>query len=186
MADRTPTPAPEVLPAIPEHLRGLPVLTGGEDLVARTIERILHAETPEQALADPDAQGVRDLVGQIVILRELVGIMPSAIREGDWYVVLEAANVVTGQVITLTSGSVYVVAAAAKMHRQGWLPRPVRIVELESASNPGQSSLWLVDAARAYEEMTSAAASRRAAQQAPRAPQQHAPTVPGGDGEEPF
>ena len=129
----------------PAYLAGMPILTDIEDLTERSIQRIMDAKSPEEALADPDAIGVKDIVGKVIILTGILGILPSTFHEGDFYIILEARVPGTGAVITLTTGSPYVAARAVKCAQMGWLPRAVRVVELESASNPGQSSLWIVD-----------------------------------------
>jgi len=129
----------------PAYLAGLPILTDIEQLTERSIQRIMDAKSPEEALADPDAIGVKDIVGKVVILTGIIGILPSTFHEGDFYIILEARIPGTGAVVTLTTGSPYVAARAVKCQREGWLPRAVRVLELESASNPGQTSLWIVD-----------------------------------------
>ncbi len=135
----------ELVAAPPPYLKGLPILTDIEQLTERSIQRIMDAKSPEEALADPDAIGVKDIVGKVVILTGIIGILPSTFHPGDYYIILEAAIPGTGSVVTLTTGSPYVAARAVKCAQMGWLPRPVRVVELESQSNPGQSSLWIVD-----------------------------------------
>ena len=139
------TPSTEIVAPPPHYLAHLPILTNIEELAERSIQRILDAKSPEEALADPDAIGVKDIVGRVVILTGIIGILPSNYHAGDYYIILEAKVPGTGAVITLTTGSPYVAARAVKCQREGWLPRPVRVVELESQSNPGQSSLWIVD-----------------------------------------
>ena len=135
-----------ILATPPKHLQGLHIITDTQGLVEASIERIMSAPTAEMALADPDSMGLEKIVGDTITILRVNGIMPSAIaeRENDYYLVFDAEH--NGIVKTFTTGSQFAGARIAKCAMEGWLPRTVRVVQLESATNRGQSSLWVVDA----------------------------------------
>lgn len=135
----------EMLPTPPKHLAGLPVILTTDDLVAATMERIMAAENPEAVLANPESFGLRDYSGEVIVITGVRGIMPSTIKGQDYYLVFEAIVKEGDGPVTLTTGSPYAAGAIVKLAKEGWLPRPVRVVSLESASNPGQASLWVVN-----------------------------------------
>lgn len=145
-----PTPANrltgEILATPPPWLRGVPIITDALALVERSMERILSAETAEELLADPDSIGLKDIIGQFVTPTTVIGIAPSTIREGDYYVIFDGVYGPRQEIRTFTVGSPYAGGRIVKAHLKGWLPRRMRVVALESAANPGQSSLWVVDA----------------------------------------
>jgi hypothetical protein len=117
------------------------------DVVDRTLERILGAETPEEAGANPEAMGLRDWVGRQLIVNDVAGVLPST-RQGPLsrYVILDITDPDTGERANVTTGGIYAVATALKYWGSGWLPCRFKVVELESQSNPGQTSIWLVKA----------------------------------------
>lgn len=136
----------EILATPPAIYAGLPIIRSFDELVEASIQRILNAATVEELLADPEAAGLRDYVGKVLVITDVTGIMPSKLRDGDYYAVVEAIDEATGRPLTLTTGSPYAGGRLAVAKARGWLPRRMRVLELESASNPGQSSLWVVDA----------------------------------------
>lgn len=135
-----------ILATPPKHLAGLHIITDTADLVQASIDRIMNAPTAELALSDPDSLGLEKVVGSVITLLDVHGIMPSTIRgrEDDYYLVFDAVH--DGVVKTFTTGSQFAGARIVKCAREGWLPRTVRVVNLDSATNPGQKSLWVVDA----------------------------------------
>lgn len=135
-----------ILATPPKHLQGLHIITDMQDLLESSIERIMNAPTPEIALADPESLGLENVVGDTITILRVNGIVPSAIagREDDYYIVFDAEH--NGEVKAFSTGSMFASARIAKCHFEGWLPRTVRVVQLESARNRGQSSLWIVDA----------------------------------------
>jgi len=115
------------------------------DVVERSMERILGAETPEEAAANPEAMGLRDLSGKRVIVNDVAGALPSQMKTGpSRYVVLDCTDPETGERFSVTTGGAYAMATALRFWEAGWFPATFRVVELESASNPGQTSVWLV------------------------------------------
>jgi hypothetical protein len=136
------------LPTPPAYLAGLPVIDPADRDEDASILAAMAAESPEELLADPDSGGLRDLSGQVIVITSVVGITPSTIRDGDYFIVFEAMTGEDGKIVTLTTGSKYAVPRIAVLAAKGWLPRAVRVTQLASASNPGQSSLWITDVAQ--------------------------------------
>jgi hypothetical protein len=117
------------------------------DVVERTMSRIINAASPEEAAANPESQGLRDLAGRTIVVHDILGCLPSTMKTGpSRYIVLDCTDTESGERLTTTTGSVYAVGTALRYWEMGWFPATFRVVELESASNPGQSSLWLVKA----------------------------------------
>jgi hypothetical protein len=86
-------------------------------------------------------------VGENVIIVGIDGWLPSDIKSGlGRYIVLSCIDPATGEHFTATTGSPYVITRALRLAELGALPVEVRVVELESKSNPNQSSLWIVAA----------------------------------------
>ena len=132
--------------ALEERLDQLPALDTTE-VVERTLERILAATTAEAIFSNPESVGLRDRAGSVIIVNKVVGCLPSKMKSGlSRYVVLDCTDPDTGENFAATTGSLYATAAALKAAEQGLLPQALRVVELESASNPGQTSVWLVKA----------------------------------------
>jgi hypothetical protein len=117
------------------------------EVVERTLERILNASSAEAIFADPDTAGLRDYTGHVIILNDIIGCLPST-KKGPLsrYVVLDCTDTLTGEQFVATTGSLYAASAALRAKEAGILPQKLKVVELESASNPGQTSLWLVKA----------------------------------------
>ena len=145
MSPRNESSTELVYPAdAPKYLEGIPLYDDFEALAERTIERQLAATSPEQLLSDPEAGGLRDLSGKLIKITTVLGIAPSSIGVGGYYIVFEAMTA-EGASLTLTTGSQYAASRIATLAHKGWLPRVVRVTELESKTNPGQSSLWITD-----------------------------------------
>ncbi len=142
MTSPSPLPAPQ--DALEERLDHLPALDTSE-VVERTLARILTATDAESIFADPESQGLRDWAGREIILEDVVGCLPSSAKGGlSRYLVLDCTDPYTGVRFAATTGGTYTVSAALRAKELGLLPLRVRVVELESASNPGQTSVWLV------------------------------------------
>ena len=136
----------EIVATPPAIYAGLPIITDIEALVEASMLKILTAESVEELLANPETASLRDYSGKVLTFTDVTGILPSQIRQGDYYCIVEAIDEGSGQRLTLTTGSPYAGGRLAVAKAKGWLPRRMRVLEMESASNPGQSSLWVVDA----------------------------------------
>jgi hypothetical protein len=130
--------------AIEQAMDTLPALST-DDVVERTLSRTMNATTAEDVLADPGAVGLADYVGRVIELVAVAGVLPSRYDSGlSRYVVMDIVDPDTGEKVSVTVGSTYIISRALKLAQLGALPCKVRVLELESASNPGQSSLWIV------------------------------------------
>ena len=144
MASNNMAPIASVTGALEARLDALPALDTTE-VVERTLERLLNATSAQALFASPESTGLRDYAGQVIVVNKVAGCLPST-RNGTLsrYIVLECTNPATGEQFVATTGSIYAVTAALKANELGLLPIQLRVLELESASNPGQTSLWLV------------------------------------------
>lgn len=135
----------EIVFSPPKWLAGIPVIDDTTDIEERTLARIMAAQSPEELLANPESIGLRDRVGQCLTFHRVEGLLPSTIRPGDFYGLIEAVTD-DGELVSVTTGSPYALGRIVKAHLAGWLPRRMKVVELESTTHPGQSSLWVIDA----------------------------------------
>lgn len=128
------------------RMDALPALDTTE-VVERTLSRILDATEAAAIFANPESQGLRDWAGKVIVVNDVAGCLPTSVKNGalSRYLVLDCTDPDTGQVFAATTGGTYAVAAALRAKEMGLLPRRLRVLELESASNPGQTSLWLVE-----------------------------------------
>lgn len=133
----------------PAWLAGIPVISNTDDLVEAALARIMSATSVEELLANPESVSLREHVGEIFTVHRIAGLLASTIREGEWYGLIEAVTK-DGEIVTVTTGSPYALGRIAKCQQMGWLPRRMRVVELESASHPGQASLWVIDAPEGF------------------------------------
>ena len=132
--------------ALEQRMDRLPALDTSE-VVERTIGRMLNATTADALFASPEAAGLRDYAGQVVELVDVIGCLPSTKKGAlSRYLVLTINDLETGEQVAVTTGALNACTAALRAKELGLLPRKLRVLELESASNPGQSSLWLVNA----------------------------------------
>jgi hypothetical protein len=115
-----------------------------DDLAERSLARVLNATDAQNVFANPELAGFDDLAGHDLVLRDIVGYMPSRFAEGQKYLVYEVLDESTGELVMVASGSPYIAAGALQAKSRGMLPAPVRFVALESRSKPGQESHWLV------------------------------------------
>jgi hypothetical protein len=115
-----------------------------DDLHERSLARVLNATDAQNVFANPELAGFDDLAGHNLVLRDIVGYLPSRFAEGQKYLVYEVLDESTGELVMVASGSPYIAAGALQAKSKGILPVPVRFVALESRSKPGQESHWLV------------------------------------------
>jgi hypothetical protein len=115
-----------------------------DDLAERSLARVLNATDAVNVFANPELAGFDDLAGHDLVLRDIVGYLPSRFAEGQKYLVYEVLDESTGELVMVASGSPYIAAGALQARSRGMLPAPVRFVALESRSKPGQESHWLV------------------------------------------
>ena len=107
--------------------RFAPLVRTPEEASVDIAFRILDAETPEDILAPIDSINAEDLGGAPFTLND-VTIMPSGLDGGmGWFAVFDASNPKTGDHLSITCGSVNVVAQAAALATKGFLPMTVVI-----------------------------------------------------------
>lgn len=131
---------------IEQRMDALPAMNTAQ-VVERTLTRILNASQAEEIFANPESQGLRDWAGRVIVLNNVAGCLEST-KKGPLsrYLVLDCTDPETGVMFAATTGSTYAVTAALRAKELGLLPQRLRVVELESTANPGQTSLWLVKA----------------------------------------
>ena len=145
MTSDTTVPATvDVVGALETRMDALPALDTSE-VTERTLSRMMDATTLETLFASPESSGLADYAGRVITLEAVVGCLPSTKRGAlTRYLVLSCTDNETGERVTLTTGSLYAATAALRAHELGLLPAQLRVLELESVANPGQTSLWLV------------------------------------------
>ena len=130
--------------AIERYLDALPVLSI-EELTERTLTQTLNATTIEDVLKNPEAAGLEDYNGQVLRVDRIAGVLPSTYQTGPTrYVVIDCVPDTTGEPVSITCGSPYVMTRLFRAAELDAFPVRVRVIALESVSNPGQSSLWIV------------------------------------------
>ena len=132
--------------ALESRMDSLPALDTAT-VVERTLSRILNATAAADIFANPESQGLRDWSGKVIVVNAVAGCLPSNKKGAlSRYLVLDCVDPETGEAFAATTGSLYACSAALRAAEVGALPATLRVVELESASNPGQTSVWLVRA----------------------------------------
>lgn len=146
MSDTRPNLPEPAIRALDAGLEKLPAMSV-DDVIERSLAATLNAGTVDDVLADPESRGLRDLAGRVVTLHGILGALPSS-KKGplNRYVVLDVEDEATGERGAASTGSLYVVARALRLLELDAYPVKVRVVELESTANPGQSSLWITKA----------------------------------------
>ena len=98
---------------------------------------IATAERPEDLDAAWRSSGGKDLVGRPLEVRSIRR-MPSDYGQGlPFFLVVDGADLLTGEKVTLTTGSVGVVGALVIAHSRGWLPIRGTIVESDRPTESG-------------------------------------------------
>ena len=139
----------ELMPTPPDYLRGLPVILDITELTEDSFDRIMNAASPEEALFNPDSEGLLEYAGSVITIMSVDSIGPSTIRDHENEYFLRFTAATPKGVTSFTTGSPYAGRQLSKLHREGWLPRRVRVLELVSKSDSTRSSLWIVDAGAA-------------------------------------
>ena len=115
-----------------------------DDLTARTLARTLNATELADIFANPDLEGFLNLIDHDLVLRDVVGHLPSRYVDGQRYLVYDVVDESTGERLNVASGSPYIASSALRAKALGKLPAPVRALALDSREKSGQQSLWLV------------------------------------------
>jgi hypothetical protein len=115
-----------------------------DELTERTLSRIMNATEAIDIFANPELEGFFDLLGRPLVLRDVLGHLPSRFAEAQRYLVYDVVDEGSGERLSVASGSPYIAASALVAKARGLLPAYVRAVALDSTSKPGQQSLWLI------------------------------------------
>jgi len=106
---------------------------GWEGILA-TLARVEH---PEDLDAPWRSSGGRDVVGRPIEVRGLRR-MPSSFGEGvPFFLIADAVDLLTGEVLAVTTGSTGVVGAWIIANMRGWMPIRGMIVESERPTEQG-------------------------------------------------
>lgn len=98
---------------------------------------VARAERPEDLDAPWRSAGGKAFVGRPMEVRGMRR-MPSSFEEGmPFFLVLDAVDLLTGEVTAITTGSVGVVGPLAIAHARGWLPIRGTIVESARPTEAG-------------------------------------------------
>ena len=127
-------------------LDGEPIPASGDpEVISRAIvERILGAETFEEAFSPQELKGWQELVD--VPVRVLgFKLNPSTAASGGTgpsvYAVVDLVVLETGEQETVTCGGRNVLAQLVKALEKGWLGNPIRLIAKPTAE--GNTALWL-------------------------------------------
>lgn len=115
-----------------------------EDLMERTLARTLNATEVVDIFANPELEGFLNLIDHDLVLRDVLGHLPSRYADDQKYLVYDVLDESTGEHLTVASGSPYVASSALRAKFLGKLPVECRALALDSRDKPGQQSLWLV------------------------------------------
>lgn len=88
----------------------LPEVENSADVARLIVERILSAETEEELFASQEAMGWREYEGRTMEVRGVRWNRSSYDQGAPVYAVVDAVDIVTGQFVTLTTGSKSVMA----------------------------------------------------------------------------
>lgn len=108
-----------------------------DDAVARIVEQILSAETPEELNKPWDSDGMRDLDGQVLTIHDMHK-LPSDYRGGlGVYLSCRCTLHSTGETKQLSTGSVNAVSQLVSLYVMKGLPRTVMVRRAERQSRNG-------------------------------------------------
>lgn len=109
------------------------------------VAQVLAAETPEEVLADLEAEGLKQHIGEPFTL-QAVEFRRSEYEEGmPFYCNLRGTDVETGANILYTTGSQKITAQVFRLLTRGWLPRTVVCRQAEKPTKRGYYPIRLVD-----------------------------------------
>jgi hypothetical protein len=143
LAQTTPVEIEQAVAAIMDG-QPLPAI-GDPEIVSRAIlERILAAETFEEAFRPQQLTGWREYLDQPVQVRDF-RLNRSGYENGSpVYAVVDLTVLETGEAVTVTCGGRNVLMQLVRALQKGWLDRPVRLTAKKTAE--GFEALWLEDA----------------------------------------
>lgn len=120
---------------------------GDPQAVSRAIvERIMAAETFEDAFKPQELDAWRNHLDRVVLVRDF-HLNPTTFENENGasvYAVCDLVDPVTGEEFTVTCGGRNVMTQLVKMHERGWQDKPVKLTGKKTAE--GYQALWLVAA----------------------------------------
>lgn len=109
------------------------------------VAQVLSADTPEEVLADVEAEGVRQRLEEPFLLTD-VSFRRSEYEAGmPFYVLMRGTDTATGEGVLLTTGSQKITAQVFRLLQLGALPRRVVVRQAKKPSRSGYYPLRLVD-----------------------------------------
>jgi hypothetical protein len=139
----------ELAAAYSAILDGEPLAAGGyadPDVISRAIvERILQAETFEDAFSPQDLTAWNELLG-VPCKVQSFHLNPTGYEGAgsSVYAVVDIVRTDTGEALTVTCGGRNVLAQLVKMLEKGWFEHPVQMTA--KGTSEGFQALWLVPA----------------------------------------
>lgn len=135
----------EITPAMVEQAittgeLDMPEVESNEDAHRAIVARILAADTPEALLQMTNTTPLQDMEGIALEVTD-VRFMRSAYDEGPpIYALVDAVNLETGEAVTITTGSLNVLAQLVAAKGKGWLP--IRGVPTPSKQTAAGFKAW--------------------------------------------
>lgn len=124
----------------------LPAADGDEDASERIMQRILDAETSADILTPEKGEGLRDHVGEELVIHDARWRPSTQNKVIGAFLVLDVELVKTGEHRVMTTGANNVVAQIVAHHNKGLMPFACRVTETPSKSDPNNKIQWLVSA----------------------------------------
>lgn len=119
---------------------GLPTIEDPALVQARIVATILTAETVEGVFDNTGSTATKEMVGKPIRLLD-VQLRASAIEDNasPVYALLEVADITSGEIKALNTGSPRIMAQACRAKDLGALPLDCRVIEV-GAAKPGQNA----------------------------------------------
>jgi hypothetical protein len=146
VAKRTPPDKKQLAAAYAAILDGekLPTIGDPEVMSRMILERILKAETFDEAFKPQTLDSWRDYLDVPVTVQEF-HLNPSGYEQGSSvYAVVDLKRLDDGAGLTVTCGGRNVLAQLVKMLEQSWTDKPVKLTA--KTTGEGYQALWLVAA----------------------------------------
>jgi hypothetical protein len=116
-----------------------PEVEDSEGAQRAIVERILHAENPEDVFQESTSIATRDLIGVPIRVND-VKLMASQLEgSAGTYALLDVVRLDTGEIILVNTGSPTIMATVVRRKQLGSLPMECVVTEV-GAARPGQSA----------------------------------------------
>ncbi len=123
----------------------LPAAADSEAMSRAIVERIMSAETFDEAFRPQQLESWQEYLDQPVLVRD-VHFNRSAFEDGQGAPIYAVVDIVLrdGEVVTVTCGGRNVLTQLVKMLQKGWQDQPVKLNARKTGE--GYTALWLVAA----------------------------------------